>query len=133
MTRFAIDAGVALRLIREKRTIAAGDSLVAPAALRSDVMAMLYREVRAGSLSDREARELLEKLASLKVRLLGDRVSRITAWKIATELDSDDIARAEYIAVARLQADVLVASDDQLRAAAEDSVTLADFSDLAAN
>ncbi|PJI93272.1 hypothetical protein [Luteimicrobium subarcticum] len=74
----------------------------------------------------REGRRLLEGVASLRVRLLNDRVSRATAWTLATELGWHDTAPAEYLAVAVLQADALVADDPLLRAGATGRVALAD-------
>ena len=81
--RFAIDALTALRIVRDDLDIASRHPLVGPAVLRSHVLSMLYREVREGSLDERTARAQLEGIARLKVRLLGDRVSRATAWKLA--------------------------------------------------
>lgn len=130
MTRFAIDAGTALRIIRERVDIGENHSLVAPSSLRADVMADLYRDVREGRLSQAEGRRELEGIAELKVRLLGDRVSRVTAWKMATERGDNDLTLAEYLAVATLQADVLVASDPRLRDAAVGVIELAEFDDL---
>jgi predicted nucleic acid-binding protein len=132
MTRYAIDTDVALRLIREHRSIPAPHRLVAPAVLRSDVLDALYREARAGRLDDREARVLLDSLAQLPVRLLGDRVSRATAWRLARDADRVDIRGAEYLAVARLQADVLVTEDAALREAAIGIVETAGYDDLPA-
>jgi predicted nucleic acid-binding protein len=66
----------------------------------------------------------------MKIRLLGDRVSRATAWKIAAGLGWDDIKDAEYLAVASLQADALVTDDDALAAAAEGIVRVAAYEDL---
>ena len=128
MTRFAIDAAVALRLIREGRRPADQHQLVAPAGLRSEVLARLYREVRAGRLAEAEARRQLDDLAGLKIRLLSDRVSRSTAWKIATELGWAEIGPAEYLAVAALQADALVTEDDRLTS--QSRVPLAGYADL---
>lgn len=130
MTRFAIDADVALRLVREG--IAPQHPLVGPAVLRSHVLERLYREVRSGALSDAEGRRLLDALAGLRIRLLGDRVSRAVAWRLATALDRDDPVLAEYLAVAQLQADVLVTDDPALAAAADGVVPLADWADLVA-
>jgi hypothetical protein len=48
------------------------------------------------------------------MRVLGDRMSRATAWRIAAELDWEDPAPAEYLAVTRLQADALVTTDPRL-------------------
>lgn len=101
-----------------------------PAVLRSDVLSLLYREVRAGALSDKDARAQLEGLASMRIRLLGDRVSRATAWKLARRGDWDDVSRAEYVAVATLQADALVAGDPAIAAAAEGLIDLADYGEL---
>ena len=45
------------------------------------------------------------------MRLLGDRVSRTTAWKIALEQGWDTTYDAECLAVTKLQADALVTID----------------------
>jgi hypothetical protein len=74
--------------------------------------------VRAGRRSESDVRDLLEAVTAAKIRLLGDRVSRATAWRIAAELDWPDIGSAEYLAVATLQADVLVSADPELAGAA---------------
>jgi len=121
MTRYAIDAAVALRLIESAEGApapAAGDTLVGPAVLRSDALRLLYTDVRSGALDEREGRRRLDRLAGLRLRLLGDRVSRATAWRLAVELGWDDPGPAEYLAVATLQADVLVALDPLLERAA---------------
>ncbi len=130
MTRFAIDLPVAMRLLEEDVIIADGHSLVGPNLLRSQALSELYRSVRSGERSREHGRLLLERLAALKIRLLGDRVSRAVAWQLADQLGWDDTADAEYLAVAKLQADALVAFDPALRQAAEGIVPLADFADL---
>jgi hypothetical protein len=130
MTRYALDAASLLRLLDDDRSVADGHSLVAPALVRSDVLAALYADVRAGRRSETDGRARLERLAECRIRLLGDRVSRATAWRIATAAEADDIAVAEYVAVASLQADALVASDPEIRALAGETVTLADYDDL---
>lgn len=132
MTRFAIDSGIALRLIREGVDIAPRHQIVAPAVLRSHALSTLYRDVRAGRIDESTGRRQLEGVAELKIRLLGDRVSRATAWKIAAELGWDDIATAEYLAVAKLQSDALVTEDPELAAAADGIVPLAGWDDLLA-
>lgn len=131
MTRYAIDAAVALRIVRGELEVPAADHLVGPAVLRSHVMAELYRQVRAGELDEPQGRAQLDGLAGLRVRLLGDRVSRGTAWKVATRLGWDDVGPAEYLAVAVLQADTLVTDDPLLTAAATDMVRTAPSSTLA--
>lgn len=131
MTRFVIDAPVALRLAEDPGALHAGHQLVAPNALRSEAMSILYRDVRSGARSREAARALLDPLTALKVRLLGDRVSRGTAWRIAEELGWDDIHEAEYLAVTRLQADAYVTLDPDRVLRAEGVVPLAPFEALA--
>lgn len=132
MTRFAIDAAAALRLVAAGFGVPDGQQLVAPNLLRSQAMGLLYRDVRAGTLDPARAERLLDGVTTLRVRLLGDRVSRAVAWRIATEQGWDDVAPAEYVAVARLQADVLVAVDEDLARRARGLVDLAPVEDLLA-
>jgi predicted nucleic acid-binding protein len=56
----------------------------------------------------------MERLTEIKVRLLNDRVSRSVAWKLAEQLDLPGTVEAEYLAIAQLQADALVALDERL-------------------
>ena len=132
MTRFAIDDSVALRLVREGIVVAGEHQLVAPVVLRSHVLSAIYRSVRAGETQAADARTQLDRLTTMRIRLLGDRVSRATAWKVATQLDWDGTARAEYIAVAQLQADALVTLDADLARRVGGIVTLAPFGALLA-
>ncbi|MFC7431374.1 MULTISPECIES: hypothetical protein [unclassified Agrococcus] len=129
MTRFAIDAGALLRLAESTTPLAAGHALVGRGSLRSDAMAILYRDVREGRRTEADAKAVLERATATRIRLLGDRVSRATAWAIAREQGRDDIGDAEHLAVARLQA-ALVTDDAVLAAAAEGIVPLAAFGDL---
>lgn len=128
--RFAIDAITALRIVRDDPEIGTRHRLVGPAVLRSHVLSMVYREVRDGSLDEKSARADLDGLASLKIRLLGDRVSRATAFALARQLDWDDTSSAEYLAVASLQADALVAGDPGIAAAASGIVPVATYDAL---
>ena len=59
------------------------------------------------------------------MRLLGDRVSRRTAWRIAREQDWDTLRDAEYLAITRLQADALVTVDARMAALAISRVPVA--------
>ena len=79
MTRFAIDPPSFVRLARSGLRPHPSHQLVAPNSLRSRALELLLTEVRAGDLDERGALELHERLTVLKVRLLGDRVSRRTA------------------------------------------------------
>jgi predicted nucleic acid-binding protein len=130
MTRYGIDALTAVRLVREGIVVSDRHQLVAPTLLRSQALSMIYGEVRAGELGETEAKAMLERLTTMKVRLLGDRVSRGTAWRIARQLDEDDTAGAEYVAVAKLQADAFVTLDAGLADRVKDVVALAPFEAL---
>jgi len=132
MTRYAIDADTALAIIRDGIAVRGEHQLVAPSVLRSHVLSLLYREVHDGRLDERTGRDLLERLAELKIRLLGDRVSRSVAWKLAARLDWNDTPLAEYLAVASLQADALVTADARLVTAATGIVPIASLDDLRA-
>jgi predicted nucleic acid-binding protein len=131
MSRFVIDPSVALRLAAQPSALHAAHQLVAPNSLRSEAMSILYRDVRTGVRTRDDARALLDPLTALKVRLLGDRVSRGTAWRIAEELEWEDIHEAEYLAVTRLQADAFVTLDPERARRAEGVVPLARFEALA--
>ena len=132
MTRFAIDARTAIRLLRERITVPDAHQLVAPNVLRSQAMSRIYRDARQGEFSDQEAQALLDGLTTMRIRLLGDRVSRAVAWRIAQQLDWDDTTNAEYVAVAKLQADVFVTLDADLARQVEGIVTTVPFEVLAA-
>ncbi|MBH0128804.1 type II toxin-antitoxin system VapC family toxin [Salinibacterium sp. NK8237] len=131
MTRYAIDAPTAIRLAREKIIVSAEHQLVAPNVLRSQALSILYSQARAGELSQDDALEILNRITTMRIRLLGDRVSRATAWKIAASLDWPDTNDAEYVAVAQLQADAFVTVDADFRRRIEGTVTLAPWESLA--
>lgn len=130
MTRFAIDAGVAIRLAVQATPVASDHQLVAPKSLQNAVLAELYREVRAGARDREAARRILNEVTTMHLRLLGDRVSRGQAWRIAEQLGWDDVAPAEYLAVAVLQADAFVTLDEKLAASVADVVPIAPFESL---
>ena len=67
------------------------------------------------------------------MRLLGDRVSRRTAWKIAREHGWESTSDAEYLAVTKLQADALVTVSPALAVKAKDVVPLALLEALSAD
>ncbi len=131
MTRFVIDAPTLLQLVDEQMAVHPDHQLVAPNSVRSEAMTLLLHDVRSGVRSEAEALERHERLTAVKIRLLGDRVSRRTAWQIARERDWDGLRDAEYLAVTRLQADALVTVDPTLRSKAEPVVRLAPIEDLA--
>ena len=119
MARFVIDAPTLLHLVAERVPVAPGHQLVAPQLLRSQALALLFDSVRRGELTEVEALARHDAMTRVKVRLLGDRVSRRVAWQLAREHDLDSTADAEYLAVARLQADAFVSVDPAARARAE--------------
>jgi hypothetical protein len=119
MTRFVIDAPTLVHVVTEGVALAPGHQLVAPQALRSQALDLLYRAVRRGELSEREALDHHETMTGIKVRLLGDRVSRRMSWQLARELGLESTAAAEYLAVTRLQADLFASVDPAARALAD--------------
>ncbi len=132
MARYVIDAPTLLHLVDAQLRIDAAHQLVAPNSIRSEALELLLGEVRAGSRSEAAAMALHERMTEIKMRLLGDRVSRSTAWRIAREHDWDRLRDAEYLAVTRLQADALVTLDAGLVAAARGVVPVATLADLLA-
>jgi hypothetical protein len=129
VTRYGLDARAFVELARIGVQPPA-HQLVGPASLRSEAMALVYRDDRAGVLAPADRQALLDNITTLKARLLGDRVSRATAWKLAQRLGLDDTRPAEYLAVVALQADALIALDPELTRLAEGVVPLAAFDAL---
>ena len=127
MTRFVVDATTLLHVLEDGRAISPSHQLVAPAAIRSQVMDLLLERVERGDVSEPQALALHERLTQLKIRLLNDRVSRRVAWDIARENGWTTVARAEWLALAQLQADALVTVDADLAAAATGIVPVADL------
>lgn len=132
MTRFAIDPATLVQLAEGKHLINSNDQLVAPNSIRSLALDLLLQRVSNGELTEPEALELHERMTEIKIRLLGDRVSRRTAWQFALAQGWNSTQLAEYIAVAKLQADVLIAIDPELALMASGSVPVATFADLIA-
>lgn len=130
MARFVVDARTLLYLVDEKVPVHPDHQLVAPNVIRSEALSVLLADVRSGVRSEAEALERHERLTELKMRLLGDRVSRRTAWQIAREHDWEDLGAAEYLAVTRLQADALVTVDPELEAKADGVVRLGSIHEL---
>jgi|1186.fasta_scaffold168785_2 predicted nucleic acid-binding protein len=124
MTRFVIDAPTFVHLVAGGVRVAPEHQLVAPQLLRSQALALLFAAVRRGELTEQEAMDRHETMTGIKVRLLGDRVSRRVAWQIARERGLDSTTDAEYLAVTRLQADAYVTVDPAARARAEGVVPL---------
>jgi predicted nucleic acid-binding protein len=132
MTRYVIDAATLLHLVAEGVRVSPEHQLVAPNLIRSQALSLLLEAVHAGDLTEEVALQRHERLTELKMRLLGDRVSRRTAWRIAREQGWRTTYDAEYLAVTRLQADALVTVDPALATKAKNVVPLAPLGALVA-
>ena len=118
VTRYVIDAPTLLHVLDQGLSVDPSHQLVAPNSIRAEALQLLLDDVRAGRRTEKAALTTHERVTELKMRLLGDRVSRGTAWRIAREQDWDTLRDAEYLAVTRLQADALVTVDPDLAAKA---------------
>ena len=124
MTRYVIDAATLVHLVDHGLQVHASHQLVAPNRIRSEALDLLLQQVLAGVREERDALAAHERMTGLTMRLLGDRVSRGTAWQLARE-HGWSLRDAEHIAVVRLQADALVTVDPELAARAGPLVTVA--------
>jgi predicted nucleic acid-binding protein len=132
VARYVIDAPTLLYLVDAELHVDPGHQIVAPNSIRSEALELLLRDVRAGKRTEDAAMRAHERITELKMRLLGDRVSRRAAWQVARQHDWDTLRDAEYIAITRLQADGLVTVDPSLAAMARDLVAVAAIDDLLA-
>jgi hypothetical protein len=85
MARYVIDAPTLLQLIADDVEVHGSHQLVAPNVIRTEALTLLLAAVRRGDMTEPSALAQHERMTVLKMRLLGDRVSRRTAWKVATE------------------------------------------------
>jgi predicted nucleic acid-binding protein len=127
MAHFVIDPQTLLALAQGQRLLHPSHQLVAPNCLRSEALQLLLGAVHRNELTERKALELHELMTGVKIRLLGDRSSRQTAWRIARQNGWETIRDAEYVAVTMLQADALVTIDSQLAANADGLVSVVEF------
>jgi len=125
MTKYVICPDVAFRLAHDEAVIREDHQLLAPALLRSQLLALLYQAVRRGEMTRKDARLRLDYVRGLRIRLLGDRVLQNVAWQVADQLGWPDTLDAEYVALAKLHADALVTLDPRLADAVQDLVTVA--------
>ena len=114
MARYVIDCGVALYLAAEEIAVAEKHELLAPTLLRSQTLSALHEAVHTGKLDRGVARERLQRIGRMPIRLLGDAVLRRRAWEIADELGWAETYVAEYIALTQLQGDAFVTRDAKL-------------------
>jgi len=130
MTRFVIDAAVGLHLVAEGIEVNPLHELLAPTLFRSQTLSLAHESVVRGEIPATVAREQLEQLWQLKIRLLGDAVLRRLAWKIADRLEWASTYDAEYIALTHLQGDAFVTLDPDLARRVEGIVAVATVDDL---
>ena len=125
MTRYVIGPDVALRLAHDEAVIADEHQVLAPTLLRSQLLTLLYRAVRRGEMTRKDAERRLDYVRGLQIRLLGDRVLQNVAWTLADQLGWPDTFDAEYVALTRLQADAFITLDAELAHAVKGLVTVA--------
>lgn len=114
MTRFVVDAGVVLHLVRTGTEVSGEHELLAPTLLRSQTLSALHEAVHRGELPADVARERLARVGRMPIRLLGDAVLRRRAWDLAERLGWASTYDAEYVALTQLQADAFVTLDAEL-------------------
>jgi predicted nucleic acid-binding protein len=129
MARYAIDAPTLLRIVTRNVDVK-GHQLVAPHAIRSRALTTLLQQVTTGAITEKQARELHTKLTVLQLRVLGDRTSRWLSFELAHAHGWPTTYEAEYVAIAKLQADALVTIDPALAKKARGIVPLAPFKAL---
>lgn len=76
MARYVLDPRALLQVVSTGMAIHPEHQLVAPNSVRSEALSLLYEQVGRGALTEDEALRLHDRLTEVKMRLLGDRVSR---------------------------------------------------------
>ena len=130
MTKFVVDAGAVLHLAGEDVEVSAEHELLAPTLLRSQALSALHEAVHRGELPADAARDLLDRIGRMKIRLLGDAVLRRRAWEVADRLGWASTYDAEYVALTQLQADAFVTMDAELARSVEGLVATASIDAL---
>ena len=114
MTRFVVDSGVVIHLASEGIEVSSEHQLLAPTLLRSQTLSALHEAVSAGEISSDVAKDRLNRIWAMPIRLLGDAVLRRRAWDIAERLGWAETYDAEYLALTQLQGDAFVTLDAEL-------------------
>ncbi len=130
MARYVIDAATLLHIVDAKLLVDPSHQLVAPNSIRTEALELLLRDVHAGKRTEAAALHTHDRITEVKMRLLGDRVSRRTAWRLARQQDRTTLREAEYVAITKLQADALITVDPRLVSAAHDVVKVAAVDEL---
>jgi predicted nucleic acid-binding protein len=114
VTRYVVDSGVVLHLASEGIEVRAEHELLAPTLLRSQTLSALHEAVHGGEIPLDVARDRLNRIWAMPIRLLGDAVLRRRAWDLAEQLGWAETYDAEYVALTQLQADAFVTLDAEL-------------------
>jgi predicted nucleic acid-binding protein len=130
MTRFVVDASAVLHLAAEGVEVSDEHELLAPTLLRSQTLSALHEAVNRGELPAEVARERLQRVWRIRIRLLGDAVLRRRAWEVADQLGWASTYDAEYVALTLLQADAFVTLDTELARSVERIVETASIDAL---
>ena len=130
MTRFVVDASAVLHLGAADFALPEEHELLAPTLLRSQTLSVLHEAVKRGELPAAVARDRLERIWKMPIRLLGDAVLRRRAWEIADRLGWASTYDAEYIALTLLQGDAFVTLDPELARSVEGIVATASIDAL---
>jgi predicted nucleic acid-binding protein len=130
MSRFVVDCSVVLRLAEGEIEVAPEHELLAPTLLRSQTLSRLHESVHRGELPAEVAREHLQRVNGMRIRLLGDAVLRRRAWEIAEQLGWAETYDAEFVALTQLQADAFVTLDPELARRVEGVVPVTTFEAL---
>jgi predicted nucleic acid-binding protein len=130
VTRFVVDTSAVLHLASEGIEVSGAHKLLAPTLLRSQTLSALHEAVERGELPADVARERLNRIRRMKIRLLGDAVLQRRAWELADQLGWDSTYNAEYVALTQLQADAFVTMDAKLARSVKGIVEIASIDAL---
>ena len=130
MTRFVVDAGAVIQLASEEFEVPSKHELLAPTLIRSQTLSLLHEAVARGEMTADVARDRLERIWKLPIRLLGDAVLRRRAWELADKLGWASTYEAEYLALTQLQGDAFVTLDADLARKVEGIVKTASIDAL---
>jgi predicted nucleic acid-binding protein len=130
MTRFVVDASAVIHLASKGIKVRSKHEILAPTLLRSQTLSVLHEAVQRREIEADAARDQLERISLMKIRLLGDAVLRRRAWEIADQLGWASTYNAEYVALTQLQADAFVTLDATLARSVKRLVATASIPDL---
>lgn len=130
MTKFVVDASAVLHLASTGIAVSSEHRLLAPTLLRSQTLSALHEAVQRDEVPADVARERLDRIGRMPIRLLGDAVLRRRAWEVADRLGWASTYDAEYVALTQLQGDAFVTLDEGLAQRVEGIVATASIDAL---